>query len=85
MKTFSYTITEENGIHARPAGLLVNMAKKSDEKITIYKADKPADAKRLLAVMGLGAKKDDILRVEVEGSNEETVAKDLEAFFQENL
>lgn len=27
MKTFEYTITDEVGIHARPAGLLVKEAK----------------------------------------------------------
>ena len=28
MKTFEYTITDELGIHARPAGMLVKEAKK---------------------------------------------------------
>ena len=30
MKTFEYTIKDELGIHARPAGLLVKEAKKSN-------------------------------------------------------
>ena len=30
MKTFSYTITDEVGIHARPAGLLAKKAKELD-------------------------------------------------------
>ena len=29
MKTFSYTITDEVGIHARPAGLLAKKARSS--------------------------------------------------------
>ena len=34
MKTFDYVITDSNGIHARPAGALVNIAKSFDDEIT---------------------------------------------------
>lgn len=40
MKQFSYTITDEVGIHARPAGLLVKEAKKYASKVTISKDGK---------------------------------------------
>ena len=35
MKQFNYTITDEQGIHARPAGILVKEVKKYASKITI--------------------------------------------------
>ena len=41
MKTFEYTIKDELGIHARPAGLLVKEAKKFESECTITKADVP--------------------------------------------
>ena len=37
MQEFSYTIKDELGIHARPAGLLVKEAKKFTSSITIKK------------------------------------------------
>ena len=37
MKQFNYTITDEQGIHARPAGILVKEVKKYASKITIKK------------------------------------------------
>ncbi|MDD6762730.1 MAG: HPr family phosphocarrier protein, partial [Clostridiales bacterium] len=37
MKTFEYTIKDELGIHARPAGLLVKAVKALDSKVTIEK------------------------------------------------
>lgn len=40
MKTFEYTITDEVGIHARPAGLLVKEAKKYEDVITVKKVIK---------------------------------------------
>ena len=40
MKTFDYTIKDELGIHARPAGLLVKEAKKFESACTIQKTEK---------------------------------------------
>lgn len=37
MKSFTYVINDELGIHARPAGLLVKEAKKYDSKIILSK------------------------------------------------
>ena len=46
MKTFDYTVKDELGIHARPAGLLVKEAKNFTSKITIKKGEKEVDATR---------------------------------------
>ena len=40
MKSFNYVITDEVGIHARPAGLLVKEAKKFESECTITKDGK---------------------------------------------
>ena len=56
MKTFSYTIKDEVGIHARPAGLLVKKAKEFESKITLEKGGKTAEATKLMAVMSMGVK-----------------------------
>ena len=74
--TFSYVITDENGIHARPAGMLVNFAKGTPDRITVKNKEKTADATRLFALMGLKAKKGDTLEFTVTGENaEETLVK----------
>ena len=54
MKEFSYKIKDELGIHARPAALLVNEARKYDSVVTVVREGKTADARRLMAVMALG-------------------------------
>ena len=51
MKQFAYTIKDENGIHARPAGQLVQAAKAYQSEITITSGDKSASAKKLFALM----------------------------------
>lgn len=85
MKTFYFTITDEIGIHARPAGLLVKEAKKFASKITLECGGKQADATRLMAIMGLGAKKGMELEVRIEGEDEAEAAAALEVFLRENL
>lgn len=85
MKSFDYVITDEVGIYARPAGLLVKEAKSYDSVIRITKDGKSAEAKKLMALMGLGVKKGDTVTVSVEGGDEEAVAAKMEEFFKSNL
>ena len=85
MRTFEYTITDEVGIHASPAGLLVKEAKNYDSVIKVTKDGKSAEAKKLMALMGLGVKKGDTVTVSVEGGDEDTVAAKMEKFFRNNL
>lgn len=56
MKEFKYVIKDEQGIHARPAGMFVKEAAAFSSKVTISKDGKEVDAKRILGVMGLGDK-----------------------------
>lgn len=85
MVEFSYTIRDENGVHARPAGLLVRRVKELGLPVTVTKGEKNADASRLFALMGLGIKCGDTVTVRVEGDGEAAAAEALEAFFKENL
>ena len=85
MVAFKYTITDEVGIHARPAGILVKEAKKYPATITLKTAKGSADARKLMAIMALGVKQNDEVTVEVEGENEEQAAKEIQAFFEANL
>ena len=87
MKQFTYTITDPVGIHARPAGILAKEAKALDSTVTITKGDgsKSAEARKLMAVMGLGVKTGETVTVTVEGGNEEANAAAMEQFFKDNL
>lgn len=85
MKSFSYVITDEVGIHARPAGILVKEAKKYGAKITVAMGDKSADATKLMALMSMGVKQGDEVTVSVEGDDEESAAAEIEKFFRDNL
>ena len=85
MKEFTYTITDPNGIHARPAGLLVKQLKAFKSTVPIFKGDKNVDMKKLLALMGLGVKQGDAVTIKVEGEDEEACAAALEKFLKETF
>ena len=85
MKEFKYVITDPEGIHARPAGMLVKEAKKYQSKITITKEGKTAEASKLMAVMSLGVKCGQTVQIVVEGPDEEEAATGIQAFFEANL
>lgn len=85
MKSFSYTVKDELGIHARPAGMLVKEVKNFQSKVTLEKDGKSVDASRLMAVMGMGVKKDQAVTVKVEGDDEDAACDAIKAFFETNL
>lgn len=76
MKQFQYTIKDELGVHARPAGLLVKLAKQYTSAITIEKNGKTCDMRKLMAVMGMGIR---------QGEDEAAAIEAVEKFLTENV
>ena len=85
MKSFQYIISDEEGVHARPAGLLVKEARQFKSIITIYSGTKKASLTKLMALMGMGIRKGDNVTIEAEGEDEAEAASFLEDFFKKNL
>ena len=85
MVSFTYTIKDELGIHARPAGMLAKEAVKWKSTVMVDNGVKKADAKRLMAIMSMGVKKDHVVTVSAEGEDEATCIEAMQKFFEENL
>lgn len=85
MVKFTFTVKDEMGLHARPAGLLVKEAAKCSSKVTLKKGEKTGDAKRIFNVMGLSVKGGEEVEIIVEGEKEQEEAAVLEAFVAENV
>ncbi len=85
MKEFKYTIKDEVGIHARPAGLLVKEAKKYSSKIMISANGKSSEATKLMAIMAMGIKQGQEVTVTIEGEDENVAELELKEFFMSNL
>ena len=85
MKSSEYTITDPVGIHARPAGLLVKEIKKYASVVTVAKGEKEVNALKLMALMGMGIKQGDSVKVTIDGADEDTAAAAIEEFFKANF
>ncbi|MDY3790988.1 MAG: HPr family phosphocarrier protein [Oscillospiraceae bacterium] len=85
MKSFTYTIKDELGIHARPAGMLAKTAKALDSEITITKGEKTVGAAKLMALMGLGVKCGDTITVTANGGDEDAAIEEMKSFLEKNL
>lgn len=70
------TVTNQTGIHARPAALFISTAAKFKSEITVIKGAKRGNAKSLLSILSLGISKDSEITISAEGEDEnEAVAK----------
>ncbi|MDF2941479.1 MAG: Phosphotransferase system, phosphocarrier protein HPr [Herbinix sp.] len=85
MKEISYVITDEIGIHARPAGLLVKAASKYNCDIRIKKGSLENDAKSIIGVMSLGVKKGEEVTLSFSGTDEVEASESIRTFLLENL
>lgn len=85
MKEFEFVVTDPQGIHARPAGLLVKEAKKFESNISVFKGARKGDLKKIFTVMALGVKQGETIKVQVEGADEEQASSTVEAFLKENF
>ena len=82
---FEYTIKNELGIHARPAGALVEESKKFKSEITVSFNGKTVNASSIMKLMMLQVKQNDTVTVEVDGSDEKEAVEFLEKFMKENF
>lgn len=85
MKTFQYTIKEELGMHARPAGLILQLAKEFKSEIIVSNKENRGNLKKLFSVVSLNIQYQDTVTVTMEGPDEDVAAEEMLAFFEENL
>ncbi len=72
------TITDEAGMHARPASKLVQTASQYDADITISYKGKSVDLKSVMGVMSLGVPQKGEITIETDGDKAGDILKKLE-------
>ncbi|MCQ2748022.1 MAG: HPr family phosphocarrier protein [Mycoplasmoidaceae bacterium] len=85
MKKFQFTIKDPAGIHARPASVVVEEAKRYFSTITAKYDGKTADLKKIFTVLALCAKCGAVLNIEVSGPDEDVAAKAIQASLESKL
>lgn len=75
------TINAEAGLHARPANIFIKTASQFKSTIKVSKEggeDKEVDGKRLLAIMTLGVKQGESIKIVADGEDEKEAIAALE-------
>ena len=85
MKLLKLFIRNGTGLHARPAKTFVQLAKEYKSEVKIAHGKKKANAKSMLAVLGLGVPPGGKIRVRIEGEDEEEAALAIETAVRSGL
>jgi phosphocarrier protein FPr len=85
MKQVELVIVNRTGLHARPAKVLVNLAKQFQSDISVYNGAKRANAKSMVSVLTLGAGAGVRIRLEVNGVDEEQAFAEVAAAIRAGL
>ena len=85
MERFVYKIKDKEGIHARPAGIVVKKAKEFESDISIENKGKKVNAKGIFAVMSLAAKYGEEIVITIEGSDEKFALAEMKKVLEENI
>lgn len=71
MTTAEVTLTNDVGLHARPAAVFAKAAAGYTADVRLAKADREVNAKSLLSVLTLDVRSGDAVRISVEGNDAE--------------
>ncbi len=85
MKQIEIEIQNRTGLHARPAKVLVNLAKQFSADVQLVYAEKKANAKSMVSVLTLGAGHGSRIILQTDGADEETALVEIEAAFRSGL
>ncbi len=79
--TRTVTVLNEAGLHARPADLLVRMAKQFEATILIGRGSEFVDCKSILSLLTLGAAKGTELSLRAEGNDADQALQSIAELF----
>lgn len=80
-----FTVLAPEGLHARPAKGLLNVAKAFKSSIMLEKDLAEADARSMLGILSMQAAYNSRLKVKVEGEDEEEAMAALTRFFEKDI
>ncbi|HSK92345.1 MAG TPA: HPr family phosphocarrier protein [Euzebyales bacterium] len=77
MASIEVTIVDDVGLHARPAAKFVRLAKTFDATIVVRRGEREADAKSILRILTLEARRGDVIRIDAEGPDADEAVRRL--------
>jgi phosphocarrier protein len=85
MQEITLVVEHKVGLHARPAALFVQTAKKFKSDILVRKDEREVNAKSILSLLGLGANQGAVITIKANGEDEGAALKALQDLVENNF
>jgi len=85
MQEVTLVVRHEVGLHARPAALFVQTAKKFKSAISVGKDEMEVNAKSILSILTLGVNQNTVIKIKADGEDEEEAVKALQELVESNF
>ncbi len=85
MPEITLTVHNKVGLHARPAALFVQTAKRFNCDVKITHGEREANAKSILGVLTLGAERGAVITIRAEGEDVEPALAALKSLVEGNF
>lgn len=82
MKKIIIQLQNEEGLHARPAGILAKVASQYQSKIELKAKGVAKNAKSIMSILSLGLEKGDEIELLADGADEAEAIQKLQNLFQ---
>jgi phosphocarrier protein HPr len=71
-------VKNNQGLHARPAALFVQVANRFDSRVTVSRDKEEVDGKSIMGILMLGAEKGSVIVIQADGSDAQQAIAELE-------
>lgn len=78
-------VQNEDGLHARPAGILAKAISQFTSKVELSVGEKKINAKSIMSIMSLGLKGGDEILFSAEGEDASSVIEKIKCLFESNF
>lgn len=85
MPEVTLTVHNKVGLHARPAALFVQTAKRFNCDVKVTHGEREGNAKSILGVLALGVDQRAVITIHAEGEDADQVLEALEALVENNF
>mgnify|MGYP001006313475 CR=1 FL=1 len=85
MQRKTFTVSNPGGLHARPAAMLVSLAKNFESQITITQDEATSSLKNPIGVLAMGISRGTEVTVSAKGSDEDLAIQRIAQFFEQEL
>lgn len=85
MTELKITLQNNEGLHARPAGILAKAASQYQSKIELRAKGTTKNAKSIMSILALGLEKGDEVEILADGADESVAVNSLKSLFESNF